>query len=262
MELSSIIASKLILFVIVLARVGGMFVYAPVFGSFSVPVRVRVVLALIFSAIIVPLVPAPPGAYTQDVVYLTAMILHEVGVGLVIGFTGGLFLVAVQLAGQFIDFQVGFGFVNIVDPVSMRQVTVVGQLSYLLGTLFFLAVNGHHLLISALMKSYEIVPAGRGALALAEPGIMQLFGKAFAIGFKIASPVMVAVFLADAAMGVLARTVPQLNIFIVGFPVKIVGGLLMFALSLPLILVLLGGLFSGIERDILLILRRISTGGM
>ncbi|HHY97481.1 MAG TPA: flagellar type III secretion system protein FliR [Firmicutes bacterium] len=259
MQIDDMLTRQLIIFILLLARIGGMFIYAPIFGSFSIPVRIRVIIALALAGIMTPLLHMKSVGWDGQPLSLALMVLDEIGVGLVIGFASALFILATQLAGQFIDLQIGFGFVNVVDPVSMRQVTIMGQVAYLLGTLIFLAIDGHHLLISAIAKSYEIVPPGTGVIFPAiKAGLLELFSGAFAIGFKIASPVIVALLLVDAAMGILARTVPQMNVFIVGFPLKIVGGLFLFALSLPLALVMLRGLFGHIETDILLILKRLS----
>jgi len=239
-------------YLLVLARIGGMFGFAPVFGSHNVPLQVKAGISMVLALVVFPLVQAPAGGYPGEVVPYAVCVGREILVGVIIGYVAALFLVAVQLAGQLVDIQIGFGLVNVVDPVANRQVTVIGQFQYLLAMLLFLVFNGHHMVLLGLVESYGVVPISGFTLAgKLQAGVVRLFCNTVVVAFKIAAPVTCTLLLADVIMAVLARTVPQMNIFIVGFPLKIGVGLLTLVIALPLFVLILRGTFSGLERDIL-----------
>lgn len=243
-------------YLLVLARIGGMFGFAPIFGSYNVPLQVKAGISAVIAFVIFPLVSAPAGGYPGEIVPYAVCIGREILVGAIIGYVGSLLLVAVQLAGQLVDIQIGFGLVNVVDPVANRQVTVIGQFQYLLAVLLLLVFNGHHLLLAGLVESYGVVPiAGFALTSRPQVGVVRLFCNTAAVAFKIAAPVTCTLLLADVAMAVLARTVPQVNIFIVGFPMKIGVGLLTLAVAIPVFAIILQGSLSGLGRDILALLR-------
>ncbi|NPV53679.1 MAG: flagellar type III secretion system protein FliR [Firmicutes bacterium] len=261
-------------FLLIVARVGGVFAFAPVFSGYNIPVQVKAALCFAISLIALPVVGAgvaAAGGYPADIIAYSLIVIREILVGLAMGYAASLFLVAVQFAGSFIDLQMGFAFVNIVDPMANRQITVIGQFEYLLAMLLFLVLNGHHWLISAVVKSYNVVPlaggvgaagAASGQLAVGQifpvgiiqPGLVRLFCDITAIGFKIAAPITVTLLLADIAMGVVARTVPQMNVFIIGFPLKIAVGFIIMIVSLPVFVAILREIFSGLESELLLLL--------
>ncbi|MBC7084093.1 MAG: flagellar type III secretion system protein FliR [Firmicutes bacterium] len=239
-------------YLLVLARIGGVFGFAPVFGSYNVPLQVKAGMSAALALVTFPLVQAPPTGYPGDIVSYAVCVGREILVGAIIGYVASLFMVAVQLAGQLVDIQIGFGLVNVVDPVANRQVTVMGQFQYLLAMLLFLVFNGHHMVLAGLVESYAVVPiSGFTLTAKLQAGVVRLFCNTVVVAFKIAAPVTCTLLLADVVMAVLARTVPQMNVFIVGFPLKIGVGLLTLLVALPLFVLILKGMFSGLERDIL-----------
>jgi len=247
---------KLETYLMVLARIGGMFGFAPVFGSHNVPRQVKAALSLILALVIFPGVSLPIGGYPENLTGYALYIGKEILVGIVIGYVAALITVSVQLAGHLMDMQIGFGLVNIVDPISSRQITVIGQLQYIVAILLFLGTNSHHVLLTAIAESYHLVPIGEFTLGAARHmGIVSLFGNMFSLAFRIAAPVTSALLLTDVMMAVLARAVPQMNIFVVGFPLKIFVGLLVLAVAIPTFFGLLRGSFQGLERDIALVLR-------
>ncbi|HHV61053.1 MAG TPA: flagellar type III secretion system protein FliR [Firmicutes bacterium] len=258
-------------FLLIVARVGGVFAFAPVFSGYNIPVQVKAALCFAISLIALPVVGAGVAAegYPANIIAYSLIVIKEILVGLAMGYAASLFLVAVQFAGSLIDLQMGFAFVNIVDPMANRQITVIGQFEYLLAMLLFLILNGHHWLISAVVKSYNVVPlvgaAGAAGSRLAagqvfpvgivQPGLVRLFCDITAIGFKIAAPITVTLLLTDIALGIVARTVPQMNVFIVGFPLKIAVGFIIMIVSLPVFVAILREIFSGLESELLLLLR-------
>ena len=244
------------IYLMVLARIGGMFGFAPLFGSQNIPRQVKAALSIVLALVIFPVVSLPAGGYPGNLIGYALCIGKEIPVGIIIGYVAALITVSVQLAGHLIDMQIGFGLVNIVDPISGRQITVIGQLQYIIAMLIFLGTNSHHVLLTAIAESYRLVPIAEFALSDAcQTGIIMLFRDMFSLAIRIAAPVTCALLLTDVVMAMLARAVPQMNVFIVGFPLKILAGLLVLAMALPTFAGLLRGSFQGLDRDIVLVLR-------
>jgi flagellar biosynthetic protein FliR len=222
-------------YLLVLVRVTGFLGATPFFGSRVIPLRLKFSLGLVLAFFLLPLAKGPvagvgfstPGTYA-------AAVASELLMGLALGYVVTLTFSALQLAGQLVDVPIGFSLVNVLDPMLAQQVPVMGQFQYILFTVMFLAINGHHYLLQALGKTFAVVPLGgfRYFPALAEL-ILKGFSATFLLGFKISLPVVAALFLTDVALGLVARAVPQMNVFVVGFPAKIAVGLAFVMLVLP-----------------------------
>jgi flagellar biosynthesis protein FliR len=246
-------------FLLVLARFAGLVVAAPVLGHALVPVRVRAGLAAMLALAITPALPvAPPPA---DLWSLTGALAVETALGTLLGLVVQFVLAGVELGGQLAGIQMGFGIANLIDPQADAQVTVVARWQQLLALLVFLSLDVHHLLIRALLESFRAAPAGavvpdglglRGAVALA--------GELFTLGLRIAAPVVVALLLTGAVLGVLARTIPQLNVFVVGFPVNVGVGLVMLGVSLPFTFRLLAAHVAALEPTLGGVVRGLAHG--
>ncbi|MBD3382193.1 MAG: flagellar type III secretion system protein FliR [candidate division Zixibacteria bacterium] len=216
-------------------RISGLFFIAPVFSQRGMPPHMKIMFALILAAMISPLVTL--GGYTAptNLLDLVALGLREVALGMLIGFVFASLFIGVQMAGAFIGFQMGFMIVNVIDPVTQDQVSIMSQFKYILATLMFFILNGHHMILQALVMSYKLVPLNEAVFRFAvTTELASIITGIFVIGIKIASPVMAALILTDVALGVISRTVPQMNIFIVGFPIKIALGLFFTGASVPI----------------------------
>lgn len=244
------------LFLLIFARLSGVFSTAPVLGSRNIPVIARVGLALALALILLPPLAVQQVAVPPALPAYVTVVIREFVAGLIIGYACSLVFFAVQAAGHLLDLQVGFGIVNVLDPQFGQQVPLIGNFYYLMALMVLLAVNGHHLLLAGLYASFQVLPltapqfADGQLLAL----MTQLVVAVFTIALKIAMPVLVALFLTDVAMGVLNRTMPQMNIFMVGLPGKIFVGLFLIFLSLPAFVYFLEVSFRGLYRDIYAIL--------
>ncbi len=220
-------------FLLVLARCAGLVMGAPLFGHLLVPLRGRIGLALVLAIALAPVavteVTAPPTLWV-----MAGLVVSESIVGLVLGFLAQLIFAGVQLGGQVAGIQIGFGLANLIDPQSNAQSTVVAEWQQLMALLAFLALDVHHLLLRALFESFVVVPIGTVVLGTGVlRGVVMKAGEIFAIGMRIAAPVLIVLLLTNAALGVLARTIPQLNVFVVGFPVNVGVGLVMLGAALP-----------------------------
>jgi flagellar biosynthetic protein FliR len=222
-------------FILVLARVSPLFLLAPIFSSRMLPARARGVAAVAISFGLAPL--ALHGHQVPlDVVGLGGLVLKEILVGLAYAFALGAVFAAVSVAGSLLDTAVGFSFGSLIDPITGNQSQILSQLYAIVGVLIFIAIDGDHWMIEGLARSYQLVPIQKfPSLNALVGGADRAFVSIFASALELAAPVLLAVLITDAAMGMVARVMPQLNVFAVGFPAKIAIGLLVMGVSLPFV---------------------------
>lgn len=233
-------------FLLMLVRLTSFFLIAPIFSMRGVPAQFKVGIAAFLAFVAVSTLPIEE-TILLDSSYIL-LIIKELATGLALGFTAALVLYTVQIAGAFIDFQMGFSMANVLDPQTGAQVPIIGHFKYMMALLFLLTVNGHHLMLDGVMRSLRIFPVERLAVSVNAEDIAQfmtsLFAEMFLIALQIALPIVGALFLVDIALGILAKTVPQLNIFAVGLPLKIFVGFIMLFLSMPVFFYILQILFE------------------
>lgn len=237
-------------FLLIFVRVTGLFVVSPVFGRQNIPAYYKIGFSFFMAVVLSYTIPVPGTGSYNSVFAFILLIIKEFIIGLVLGYISYLIITAIYLAGQMIDMHIGFGMVSVFDPVSNIQIPVTADFYFILTMLIFLAIDGHHLLIYTLSESFSRFPVGSAAV-IGKPlldSIVRLFGSVFVISFKIAAPVTAAVLVVDMALGVIAKAVPQVNVFIVGLPIKILIGLLVIFLTLAafrnIVHVLTGGMQS------------------
>lgn len=243
-------------FVVILARVSGVIVAAPVFGEPTVPPQVKAGLALLISLVFFPLVAAPRIGPDPSVFRLAHLVIVEVAVGLLIGFSARLLLAGIELAGEVAGFQMGLGLANVIDPSSGAQVSLIGQMMSLFAMLILVMIDGHHLFIQAVASSYSLV--GPGQATLSETGLnafMMLAAQMFVVGLKVGAPLVVALLAANFAMGLMARSVPQMNVFVVGFPFTIGLGLVFLVIGFPFFVQSVAAVLQDLETILMAELR-------
>jgi len=245
----------LINFMLVLFRCIGFIMLTPILGRREIPPQGKIGAAALISFIVLPMITMPlHDEYTLGVI--VTLVLREVTIGISMGYITFLVFSALYVAGQVIDMEMGFGIVNVMDPQSNTQVPIMGSFYHILALIIFLTVNGHHALISAVIRSFEIIPLGKAHFGEGFlMGIIESFNEMFALGVKISMPIIAIIFLTDFALGIIARTVPQMNVFIVGLPLKIGIGLLGIIMILPMFLVILDVMFNGIYANLFTILK-------
>ncbi|SDF39280.1 flagellar biosynthetic protein FliR [Sporolituus thermophilus] len=260
MDVLTIIQSQLGFFLLIFTRITGILITAPVLGSRNIPVYAKAGFALILSYILAPIVIQRNLAIVPEQIWaFVFLVIGELLLGLSLGYISSMIFYAVQMAGQLLDVQIGFGIVNILDPQSGQQLPLIGNFKYILSLLVFLATNGHHILLSALFTSFKIVPVGA---VVFRPHLTDLIVditfNVLIIALKISLPILAAIFLTDIAMGILARIMPQMNIFVVGVPGKIIVGIFILALTLPFYITLLEVGFSAMYKDVYRLLLTLS----
>lgn len=257
MDLFQLMQSQSGFFLLIFARITGIFSTAPIFGSRNVPVIIKAGLSLVLTCILFPLVFNERVTLPDSLLGYFFIVAGELLIGLIIGFAASLVFSAVQMAGQILDMQIGFGIVNVLDPQSGQQLPLIGNFKYILALLVFLATNSHHMLLAALFSSFKLIPVtGLMFQANVAEVIVDMVGGIFVIAMKISFPILLSILLTDVALGILARTMPQMNIFVVGVPIKIIVGLFVLTLALPFYIMFLEVVFSGMYKDIYRLLSR------
>jgi len=216
-------------------RFGVLAATLPLLDLRSVPPLWRVALAVCFAAALAPGIAQslPETSVSLTWPSLAMECVRSLVVGALLGFTVNLVFTAVRYAGSIVGMQIGFAIVNSFDPLSNSQVSVISQMYYLLAVLLFFTTGAHQILVAAMFQSSLAVPP----FAPGDPVggawyLMREFSSVFILGLKIAAPVVIVLLLVSASMGVIVKTVPQLNVLVVGFPIKIGVGLITVGLSL------------------------------
>jgi flagellar biosynthesis protein FliR len=233
--LNTIGPNQLVAFALVLARLVPLFLFAPLFSSKLVPIRVRGIIAVALAIGLSPLALAD-GQPPLDALSILGLVVKEMIVGLAFAFAIGMVMAALQVAGSFLDALIGFAFGAMVDPLTGNQGTVLAQLYGLLGVLIFIAIGGDQLVVRGFAETYNLVPLlEQPAMGALVDGALASFVGLFASALQVAAPVILALILTDVAFGLVTRVVPQLNVFAVGIPAKVLVGLIITAASLPFV---------------------------
>lgn len=236
-------------------RILAMLMSEPVMGGRMIPARVKVALAMLISFAVVPLIDPPPAispASPEGFLVLVQQIL----VGVAIGFSMRLVFAGIEMAGSLIGLQMGLGFANFFDPVNSAQTPVVGQFFGLLAVLLYFAFDAHILMVATLAESFHILPVSTTPLnadmwsTLARAG-----GQIFFIGIVLSLPVVAVLLISNIAIGIMTRAAPTLNLFAVGFPITLLGGMIIIYISLPYMLPLIERVMHGGIDTIITVLR-------
>jgi flagellar biosynthetic protein FliR len=238
-------------FLLVLARVGGLFVFAPVFSARMIPRPVKLACAAGLALALTPL--ATEGQpIAADGLGFAGMLLKEIMVGLALAFAMGALATAVQAAAGLLDAMIGFSLAAIIDPITNMQNAVIGQLYAVFTAMVLIATGGDHLIIQGFAASFRLVPLTEFPSLDTIVGLaMQGFAGIFLMGLEIIAPVMIALVIVDAAFALVSRAVPQMNVLVVGLPVKIVTGLVVISASLPFVATHLDGQLEEVVRSAL-----------
>lgn len=236
-DLISSVLSNFQLFILILVRVTGLFVISPIFGRNNLPAIMKIGISMIIALILLPLKVDTFHLSIDNYKMLIFWSVSEFLIGVIIGFIAFTYFTAIYLAGTIIDIQMGFGMINIMDPQINIQMPLMGGFYNILVTLLFLSIDGHHKLIQGLIYSYEILPIGF-SIPVNENIInhlVKVFTEIFILAFQLSAPILIAIFLGNVILIILARTMPQMNIFIVGLPFKIIIGIAVILITLQLL---------------------------
>jgi len=225
-------------FLLVLARVSIVLFMLPIFGTPMFPAMMKTGLAMVLSMLIYSVVKVDPLLLPQTPMGTGLLLISEAMIGLTLGLCIRLFFGAFQLAGEVIGFQMGFSMINVVDPQSGANVSLMEQLAYWVSLVVFLAMNGHHIMLLSLVDSFDLIKPGTFIFQrIMVDKVLFLGGEMFLLGIKIGAPVIAALLFANVAFGLTAKFSPQMNIMIVAFPLQIIVGLVLFGLCVEIIVI-------------------------
>lgn len=242
-------------FLVVLSRVAGFIGAIPVISSAQTPGRVKTAMTVAISLTLFPLMADGVPQVSFAPVSFTLLVISELLLGLLLGLVARLIFTAVEFGATVIGFQMGFAAANVFDPQSERQVALISQFQNVFAILIFLTINGHHLFLRTAIRSYELLPPGKLNLAgEAVPYLMQLSSHMFALGVQFSAPVLAVLLLSGLILGILARVFPQLNVFLISFPINIGTAFIVMALTLNMLSVLIRREFDTLaERFVMLL---------
>jgi len=227
-----------------LLRIGAMLMAAPVFNTRQIPIRFRMLLAVLITLLVQPVLPAVPvvSVFSNDALMIA---LQQIIIGVALGLIMQMAFQALIFGGQVMAYSMGLGFANMMDPTNGVQVPVVAQFWLILAMLAFVMMNGHLVMISAIVDTFTVLPVATDGLTRA--GIWEILSWAsrmFAAGVLMAMPVIISLLLINIGMGVVSRAAPQLNIFAIGFPITLMMGFLLIWVTLPQVMTSFGSLVT------------------
>lgn len=244
---------SIIVFILVLTRLTGMLMTAPLFSTFPVPKEIKIGLASLSAFIMFPFV-AEYAVFIMptDLIGLSLLFFKELAIGLLIGFTVALIFVAVEIGGHILSMKMGLAMANALDPVTKQNVPIVGQFYLFMTSIVFLSINGHHKLFTTVYGSFKSIPIGLNfdfSSRLTEQ-LLLFSSSLFLIAFKIVIPIFSILLVVTILIGVVSKVLPQMNIFMVAMPLQIYTGLSLMLLLMPATTVYMSKLINEILINI------------
>ena len=244
-------------FGVVLFRIAGIMTFAPFFSSRAVTYQVRIALTLAATLAMAPSFSPGPLPSELSLGTLLGLVMGEVAFGIMLGLVASFIFAGLQFAGQVVAFQLGFSIVNLIDPQSEVETSVVSFLYYYIGILLFLLINGHHWFFLAVGDSFNYLPVqGVRLQAPVIHDLIRLSSQMFVSGLQIAAPVLAITVITDIVLGILGRAAPQIHILIVGLPLKSLVGFAALSISFYFLPQLLGKYYLQLHHDLFALLHR------
>ncbi|HZK34566.1 MAG TPA: flagellar biosynthesis protein FlhB [Bacillota bacterium] len=236
------------IFILIFFRLLAFISVAPGFSARGIPNLAKIGFSLIFAYVLYLSIPAAAPMQHESFIELGLLVIKEVLFGLALGFTVNLIFLSFQMAGQMVDFQMGFSMASYYDPLTNSRVSIFGNLYHWIGLTLFFVINGHYILIYSFVQSFDLIPlAGLELSAMDLQAIVGIFSRSFLTAFQIAVPVIFVILLTDAVIGLVSRSVPQINILMLGLPLKVLVGLLALTIIMPAIGNMLVNAINGIQ---------------
>jgi len=249
---------QLLLFIFL--RVGAIFMFLPIFNSRAIPILFKFGFALAVAFVLHPLLSGQLRPLFATIPELALAAACELMIGILIGLAVRTLFAGFQMAGQMAGYQMGMAIANVMDPATSAQVPILATFYNLIAILVFLSINAHLFMLRAMVESFQLVPLfGYGFNQDVMQHIIHLAGDMFVVALKIGAPVIVSLLITSAALGLVARTIPQMNIFIVAMPLKIAIGLIFLGMSLPYMGEFLSRTFATMGQSVLLLMRAMGT---
>lgn len=234
MEFYKLNEIQFILFGLVLIRMSALMVAWPVFGESNVPAPVKILTALAITFLIFPILEVPESTITEAKNALPFMVVREVVIGLLMGYVARFFFFAFSMAGEIISVSMGLASAQIFDPSLGTQSSATSKFYLTLASLFFLATNGHHILLAGIVQTFDFLPISAQWFATTEFfNFAESTQQILMIGVKLSAPVLISILVVNIILGIAGKTVPQMNVLVTSFAVNIFVGLAILLVSLP-----------------------------
>lgn len=256
MDLSVLTVNTTIAFLLVLFRISGMMLSAPLFNMRNIPSMVKIGMAFTIALILFPLHSAHL-VIPKDLIQFSIIAMQETIIGLLLGFTANLTFMALQMAGEFISMQMGLSVAHVLDPITQNQSPLVGQFFFYFAVMVFLGLNVHHALIAGIDRSFTAIPLGHfiGEGHLTASVMVERFiylgSGLFLMAMTVGVPVMSILLVSEISIAFVAKVMPQMNVFMVAMPVKLALGLMTIMLSLPYLSGVLGEQYAKLVQILL-----------
>tara|TARA_B100001123_G_C15345850_1_gene1037116 strand:+ start:22302 stop:23099 length:798 start_codon:yes stop_codon:yes gene_type:complete len=246
-------------YMLVFTRLSAMLITLPIFSYPMISGRIRIMFGFVLTLIIGSIVNIEAIPPITNLWILAGLMVKEVIIGMIIGFGGRLIFEGFSIAGGIVGLQMGMGIVNVMDPTSREQTPIITQFWLPMMILFLFLVDGHHFLIETLFGNFQLIPLGMGELShQAGESVVRGGTKIYEIGIRFAAPSMAFLFLIDAGVGFMARTMPQLNVFFITLPLKIFSGLVILIVSINIFQILFDSVYDDMVRFTGTIIRQLS----
>jgi flagellar biosynthetic protein FliR len=250
--------AEVIRFGIVLLRTAGIMVFAPLFSSSTIPFQIRILFALVSAFVLAPCLSLSDIPVDFGLPSLLGFAAGELMFGLVLGLTSYFVFAGLQLAGQIMSFQLGFSIINVIDPQTQVETSVISFLENFIGIAFFLLINGHHWFFKAVSESFGYLPVtGLRLQGPAVEGFLHLSADILISGIQIAAPVIAVTVITDVVLGIITRVAPQIHIMVVGMPLKTLVGFTCMSFSFYFLPQVLGQRFMNLYKEMFALLHRL-----
>jgi flagellar biosynthetic protein FliR len=244
-----------LVFLVVLARVGGLVTFAPFWSHRAATAKIRIILAAVLALGLTPLLMSKIETPPSEIGPLTLILFGEVLIGMVLGFVGRIVFSGFELAAYLIASQMGFSLAGTIDPSTQAQTTAFGTIAQMLGLMALLAINGHHWFLAATIKSFSTTAPGTFSFT---PELLDIFlrlsADALVVGVTLAAPAIIVLLAVEFALEFFGRTAPQFQVFVLGFPIKIGVGLWLIGASLYFMPGALRDVLGGIHQGLIRVL--------
>lgn len=245
------ISQNLDFFILMFLRVSSLIISSPIFGRKNLPNTLKIGFCLLIAYVIYSSTADIKAIHYGSIIEFVLLCMKELLFGLVLGYVTTLFFSIVKTAGQVMDMQMGFGMVNVMDVQNNVKIPVTGNLLSIVMLLSFFSVNGHLKLIYIVKATFTNIPVGAVRLnPLIGLTTLEVFVLAFVLAINVALPMIAAGLLGEVLLGVIVRAIPQMNIFVVGIPLKIILGFMMLLLIIPIFVNFSGTLFDHMFESI------------
>ncbi len=254
-DLQVFIQTKFLVWIMLLSRISGLFLFSPFLGATLVPRTVKILVIVISSWLLMPYADTTTISLSTPIGAISWMVFINFTIGMAVGLFSTIMFDAVQFAGQIYGYQIGFAVANVLNPQTQTQIPLLSQLTYILAAYLFVSIEGPAMLLLAMANSVKMIPVDTLALGTGfVPTFWKEVGTIFSVGMQIGFPIIAFLLVVTIVLGIMSKIMPQMNVFMVGMPLNIIVGLIMFAALIPVWFTIFGSMVGELSSKITLLL--------